>query len=215
MRYFIMCGGVYPAWDIPKQLMKVNGEVLVYRTIRLLIEAGVDANDILITANDQRFFDMVFPVGVVKDIENDFISGKSGWWVNGFFKYPEPATYIFGDVYFSPEAIKRIVYTNTDDIAFFGSAPPYASNYIKRWGEPFAFKVWNQKRFRECIDKVKELTANGRFKRHPIAWELWQVIKGTELNIVNYNNFCDIHDYTCDIDDVNDIERLEKALYGE
>ena len=41
MKYIIMCGGKYPKFEIPKQLLKVNGEVLVERTIRLLKENGI------------------------------------------------------------------------------------------------------------------------------------------------------------------------------
>ena len=48
-----------------------------------------------------------------------------------------------------------------------------------------------------------------RFDRHPIAWELWQVIKNTELNKIDYSNYTVINDYTCDIDKPEDAEKLE------
>lgn len=211
MRYFIMCGGNYPAWKIPRQLMKVKGEMILYRTIRLLIENGIDADDILVTASDERFFDLALPVNVVKDIENNFVAGQSGWWLDAFMKYPAPACYIFGDVYFSERAISKIVNTHTTDIAFFASAPPYDFRYIKPWEEPFAFKVENQEHFREAIKKTKELYEMKAFNRHPIAWELWQVIRNTRLNIVAHN-YCEIRDYTCDVDKKEDILKLEEVL---
>ena len=36
MKYIIMCGGHYKKWETPRQLIMVNGEHLVGRTIRLL-----------------------------------------------------------------------------------------------------------------------------------------------------------------------------------
>ena len=38
MKYIIMCGGKYDEFEKPKQLLEVNGEVIVERTIRLLKE---------------------------------------------------------------------------------------------------------------------------------------------------------------------------------
>ena len=39
MKYILMCGGNYKdKFEIPKQLLEVNGEKLVERTIRLLKE---------------------------------------------------------------------------------------------------------------------------------------------------------------------------------
>ena len=53
MKYVIMCGGKYWNWSTPKQLVKINGERLVERTIRLLGENGV--KDIAISSNDSQF----------------------------------------------------------------------------------------------------------------------------------------------------------------
>ena len=47
-----MCGGKYgPFANNPRQLIKVNGEPVVARTIRLLREAGI--KDIAISSNDE------------------------------------------------------------------------------------------------------------------------------------------------------------------
>ena len=35
MKYIIMCGGKYRGFETPKQLLKVNDEIIVERTIRL------------------------------------------------------------------------------------------------------------------------------------------------------------------------------------
>lgn len=203
MKYIIMCGGVYPKWDTPKQLIRIKGERIIERTVRLLKENGIDA---FISSNDNRFTEFA---PLLKH-ENNFKSDVSGFWVDCFYPSDEPCCYLFGDVVYSPEAIQTIASTDTDDIVFFASAPPFDKRYIKRWAEPFAFKVVNQKRFRAAIDYVKQNM--GLFRRHPISWELWQVLNGENPNIINYKNYTSINDYTCDVDFPDDAERIEKCI---
>ena len=172
MKYVICAGS--SAIDPPKQLLKVNGEVIIERTIRLLKENGV--KDIIVSSSNPLF-----------DKYGRLDYDSSGDWVNCFPPIDEPVCYIFGDVYFSPEAIKTIVEMDTDSIEFFASAPPFSEYY----------------RFRAAIRTTKSLKP--LFNRHPISWELWQVIKGTPLNEINYTNYTVINDYSCDIDYPEDI----------
>lgn len=206
MKYIIMCGGKYDNWKTPRQLTMINNEPIVARTIRLLKEAGI--SDIYISANDERFD--VFDVPVLHH-DNDFRGyvrkGTGGTWVEAFYPLEEPACYLLGDVVFSPEAIKIIVETEVDSIQFFASAPPFSSDYIKPYAEPFAFKVVDQERFRKAIEFVKD--NEKLFRRRPIAWELWQVIKGTKLNSIDYTNYIVINDYTCDIDSPEDVRKFK------
>jgi hypothetical protein len=129
----------------------------------------------------------------------------TGYWSDAFYPTEDPVCYIFGDVVFSPEAIRTIVETQTDDIEFFASRPPFAPEYLKEWAEPFALKVVNQKHLHQAIEDVKRFDQEGRFCRKPIMWELWQVIKNTTLNHIDYTNYTVINDYTCDIDDPEEL----------
>ena len=212
MKYIIMCGGDYTEWDTPKHLLEVLGEPIVMRTIRLLRENGIE--DISISSNNPAFDDIGVPVLRHK---NKYLSRGyndcDGHWCNAFYPTYEPTCYIFGDVIFSPEAIRTIVETETDDIELFGSAPPFAEIYPKPYIEPFALKVMNTNRLRKAIAKTKEFAAAGRFRREPIMWELWQVIKDTRLNRT-INNYTAINDYTCDIDSKNEIPLIEKIIAG-
>lgn len=209
MKYIIMCGGHYATTSIPKQLYTVNGERIVLRTIRLLKECGVE--DIAISSHNPIFKRFGVPV---LSHENKFRWNgevvEEGAWVDAFYPTSSPACYILGDVYFSPEAIKKIVETKTKDIEFFASAPPYSKNYIKNYAEPFAFKVENQEHFQNAILMTKKLQSE--FNRHPIAWELWQVIKGTPLNKIDYTNYTVINDYTTDIDIEKEALELDRLL---
>lgn len=202
MKYIILCGSNHALINgTPRQLVKIGGERVLDRTIRLIRENGI--TDISITATDPAF----------DGIDAEVIHyDSSGPWVNCFPQVDETATFIFGDVYFSPAAIEKIVETETDDVAFFASTPPFAPNYPKLWAEPFAFKVVNLQHFAESVLKIKELQASGAFHRDPIAWELWQVIKGTPLNNIIYTNYVAINDYTCDIDYPADVEIMERLI---
>lgn len=211
MKYIIMCGGRYDGWGTPRQMMLIHEEPVVARTIRLLKEAGVD--DISISTNDMRFEQFGVPILFH---ENNFIgyAEHGGSWVEAFYPSSDPACYLMGDVVFSPAAINRIVSTKTDSIQFFASAPPFSFDYIKPYAEPFAFKVVDQVKFRAAIDYVKANEDTGIFVRRPIAWELWQVINGENVRLINFNNYCVINDYTCDIDTISDAINIERAMKG-
>ena len=206
MKYIIMCGGNYTRFEKPKQLTEIDGEPLVARTIRLLREAGVE--DIAISSNDARF--EAFGLPVLHHENGWTVRGSEdcdGWWVDCFYPTEESVCYVFGDVFFSPEAIRTIVNTGTNSIMLFGSKKPFAPEYPKPYREPFAYKVVDQSRFREAIKLTKKWHKQNRFSRHPIAWELWKVICGTPLR-KGPRGYTVINDYTCDVDTPEDIGRV-------
>jgi hypothetical protein len=202
-----MCGG--PRSYNP--LRVVYDETIVERTTRLLRENGV--SDIAISTLDERYEKFGLPI-----LKHDnSLSWSDFYWLKAFYPAKEPVCYIFGDVFFSPEAIKTIVETKTDDIEFFASAPPYSEQYTKKWAEPYAFKVQNVDRFFKCIDRVIQLDRWQQFQRPccPISWELWQVIKKTPLNHIDYTNYTAINDYTVDIDSDEHCQLIRDRGYGK
>ena len=209
-----MCGGKYKDFTTPKHLMKINGEVLVERTIRQLKDNGI--KDISISTTNPAFDYLNVPI--LKHKNNyEYEKGEiQGEWMDAFYPTNEPTCYMFGDVYFSDEAIKTIINTETDDIEMFGSIPPFDINYIKEWIEPFALKVVNTNHLKESIEKTKELARQGKtWRKKPIMWELWTVIKDVPLQTKAGEyiyNYVKVNDYTTDIDDKNDIEKLERIL---
>lgn len=213
LKYIIMCGGKYKEWEKPRQLVKINDEPIVARTIRLLRECGV--KDIAISANDPVFEQFGVPV-LNHNNDYDTTGGDvKGYWSSAFYPTDEPTCYLFGDVVFSSQAIRMIVRYETDSIMFFGSKKPFAPEYPKRNEEPFAFKVVDVDLFRKSIEEHKRLTDSGRHWRRPIAWELWFICSGQDpaedlKNLIN-NSYVGINDYTCDIDTKADIARFEKC----
>ena len=205
MKYIIMSGGGLHGFDIPRHLIKINGETLIARTVRLLRENGI--KDIAISSDNEQILEYARKIPGIEIIARP---KSEGAWISTAFPIftDTPVCYLFGDVVFSPKAINTIVKTQTLGIEFFASAPPFDKNiYPKRWAEPFAFKVVDNARFSRARQDVINLwTCYKVFKRQPIAWELWQVIKETPINIIDYANYTVINDYTCDIDDPKDVE---------
>ena len=204
MKYILLCGGMnskeQKRFDKPRHLLEIKGEQIVARTIRLLRERGVE--DIAISTDAPELFEG-FGVQIIK-------CSYGPLWLECFPLTHEPTCFIFGDVVFSPEAIKKIVETETEDVEFFASAPPFPIQYKKRWAEPFAFKVKDTLHFWEEVGQTRNLHIIYKaFKREPIAWELWQVIKRTPLNIIDYTNYTVVNDYTCDIDEPEDIKNFQ------
>jgi len=212
MKYIITCGGKYTKWQVPRQLLEFRGEPIVARTIRLLREQGVE--DIAISSNMPGFDG--FGVPVLRHENNYEANGYNdsvGDWCDVFYPTDEPTCYLFGDVVFTRAAIRRIVQTQTEDIMFFGSKPPFGAGYLKLWIEPFAFKVVDTDHLKRAVADVKRLTREGRFCRRPIAWEMWNVIsRGPEgdVNVIDYGSYECINDWTCDIDKPEEIPMLEQ-----
>lgn len=202
-------------FDIPKQLSVVNGEPLIKRTIRLLKENGV--SDILVTAHDKRFNDL----GVIRyePLHNDWnAETKDGYWLSAFPTelLNEPICFLFGDVYYSENAIKTIVETPTNSTLFFCSYENKDKKYIKHHDEPLAYKVVDYELFKKHIDIVKKLKDEGKCCREPIVWELYRSINGQDINThIMTNNYIAINDESCDIDTLDDITKLNKVIGGK
>ena len=201
MKYVIMAGGSQAGFETPRHLLEFRGEPLLARTVRLLHENGI--KDIAVSSDNIEILEFARLNGIEGIIRNNI-----GQWIYAFPPSEDAVCYLFGDVVFSPKAINTIVKTKTLGIEFFASAPPFDRKlYPKRWAEPFAFKVVDTHRFASAIQDTHHLwKLYHAFKREPIAWELWQVIKKTPINIIDYTNYTVINDYTCDIDTPEDVE---------
>ena len=206
MKYIIMAGGEYKDFQIPKPLCKVRGEILIERTLRLLKENGV--NDIYISSNNPIFDKYAKRL---ENKENNFEVEKNktkGYWLDAFYPINEPCCYIFGDVYFSPEAIKKIVeYESTENILFGNSVAKNEEH--KNWGEPFAYKVNKYDEFMHGVKEVKKLYDEGKTIRHPIVWELYRYLHNLDINVqmITTDYVC-IDDYTIDVDSPERIDKI-------
>lgn len=218
MKFCIMCGGKYDTFTTPRQLLKINGESLVERTIRLLRENG--ENDIVITATDKRFDGLGVP-RLEHNNSFELVEGKlKGYWLDAFYPFDEPVTYLFGDVYFSDTAIKAIRDIPQwggyeDKNILLGSAITLTGIQCGRnWGEPFAYVVNDTETFRKGIEAVKKLQDEGKTTRMPIVWELYRYLNGIDINThdVRASTFVVIDDETNDIDSIEEYHELREVI---
>ena len=234
MKYIIMCGGKYNNFDTPKQLTKINGEILVERTIRQLLKNGV--KDIAISTNNPAFYYLTqYDIEILRHNNKFVYSGveetkdSKYCWLNAYYPTDDPCCYLHGDVYFSDEAIKTIVNTEVEDTMFFCTYDSSdGKTHPKNWKgrEPFAYKVQNQKVFRYAIKKLMQMVDNGEYEGQlpPISWHLYRYLNGydvkrdakeyTEVNNIfqTKGDYVVINDYTTDIDKKEDINNIEENL---
>ena len=189
MKYIIMAAGQGKRWGnylgVPKHLVEINGETLLGRTTRLLKKYNVDY---IITSSDERYkqYGKVIPQTYL-DCEIDRFEDTED----------QQVCYLYGDVYYTEEAIKNIVETQTDEILFFGSE-----------FEIFAVKVVNKDLFMLHKQKVKDLYMNGAINRC-IGWEIYRSLNQIPFNEHKITDrYFLIMDGTDDIDYPDDYERF-------
>lgn len=232
MKYIIMCGGDYNEWETPKQLTKINGEVIIERTIRQLKENGI--TDIAISTNNKAFDYLGVEIlhhhnkydhnNYKKEcIDSNYI------WLNAYYPTNEECCYLHGDVYFSDEAIKTIVNTKVEDTMFictYDGTDAERHPLNKKGREPFGYIVKNQAVFQYAIKKIKKMVDAGMFKDNltPISWHLYRFLNGYDVkpkakDYIEVNNifqdigdYLVIDDYTMDIDTTRDIKELGAML---
>lgn len=211
MKYIIMCGGEYDKFETPKPLSVINGETLVGRTIRLLKENGI--TDIYISSNDKRFD----KYGMRLEHNNTYEIKKNkvyGYWLDAYYPTNEPCIYLHGDVYYTENAIKKILELKPKVNTMIGNQYALNKEHIKV-GEPFGFIVVNQVKFREAINKCKKLQDEGKIDRgYAISWELYEVLNGHNINdfIITEDTYLVIADETIDIDEPWQIDELKNKI---
>lgn len=208
----IMCGGVYNNFKQHKALTKINGERLVDRTIRLLKQNGIE--DIYVSATDPNFID--YKVLKHNNTYKYEDGNVSGYWVDAYYPIDKPCIYLHGDVYYSEDAIKKILNYNPKVNTMIGNQWAL-NNEHKKVGEPFGWIIVDQKKFRDAINKTKQLQDEGKIDRgYAIAWELYQVLNGHDVNgfDINIDTYLPIYDETIDIDSPEQIRILEDKLNG-
>ena len=203
-----MCGGVYDNFKKHKALSVIKGEPLVERTIRLCKKQGYTP---YISSNDEKFN----RYGNVLHHENSFKyeDGKiKGYWVDAYYPTNKPTIYLHGDVYYTEEAIKKILTLNPKVNTMIGNQYALNENHDKV-GEPFGWIIVNQEEFRNAINKCKKLQDEEKIERgYAISWELYQVLTGRDVNdfIITEDSYLSISDGTIDIDEPWQIDEMNR-----
>ena len=210
-----MCGGYYTNFDMPKSLTEIDGERLIDRTIRLL--SAYETEPTVCCNAEDSVFDEFEPLRV--DFTFDY-QRQTGYYLDLFDSVPcnKPCIYLFGDVYYTEEAIQAIIsrYEATDRNVFICNAYPFNEQHLRQ-GEPFGWIVKDQKEFKCAIALCKRLEdrkvidhANGVASN----WELAHVINGLGINdfCLRRDDCLVINDVTIDVDDPSVIETVERRV---
>lgn len=117
MNYIIMADGKGTRWnnygDIPKHFIKVEGETLLARTVRLLHEYDPGCR-VTITSHDPRYE----VEGAVRyEPKNNVLE------IDRFTAelIADDVCFLYGDTYYSHEAMEAVTGTPAEDILFFGN----------------------------------------------------------------------------------------------
>lgn len=211
-KYIILACSNDETFDIPRQLVEINGERLIDRTIRLLKENGV--YDITVLCNDDRFNYLDVSIYKPRNDVYDYIN-KKGYWLDAFPNelIEDNVCFIWGDVYFSSDAISKIVNTECEENLFFCSHNNRSEYYIKEYDEPFGYKIVDSDLFKKHIEIVKKLYDEGKTCRHPIIWEVYRSMNNIDINThLMTKNYVAINDITCDIDSYIDKYLIENNV---
>ncbi|KKM19986.1 hypothetical protein LCGC14_1650060 [marine sediment metagenome] len=194
MNYVIMAAGEEKRWGnhlgVPKQLIDINGERLIDRTIRQLKERG--AEPMFVTVPEIGHFGEI-DAEQIKGTERQYELGK---FINVDGKLPLPITFFWGDTYFTDEAMNTIL-ADENEFRFFGRETP---------GEIFALKANElvMKNARTLFEIRKSMTSCG-------SWDLYRLIVGLKFDVhLASEYFTEINDLTEDFDKPDDYTEWRK-----
>lgn len=156
MKIFILADGEGTRWgnykDVPKQLLKVNGETLLHRMIRLCRENGIPKEDIIIlgTLTDDD--------AVNDRFEN--CSKKRQLFLEIAKKYKEPFIMLNGDCYYTDAIIKDCIEREAVD-GWLHWCCPHSNQFTKKpWGEGYIHKVTNIDWWISKLEEFNKLVDN-------------------------------------------------------
>ena len=193
MKYIIMADGKGTRWNnykgIPKHLLKINGETLLFRIVRQLKER--EKAEIIITSHDKRYevkgAKRYEPINNVLEIDRfteELIEND--------------VCFLYGDTYYTDAAIDKIIKLNNDDILFFGNT------------SIVAIKVSNADIFNTHIKRVRELYLAGKIK-NCAGWQVYQSFQRLPFTEkVIKEKFILVDDKTTDYDTPSDYEKGEE-----
>jgi hypothetical protein len=215
----IICAGDGTRWNnhqgVPKHLLKIEGEILVERLVKQLRVYEETKIKVVVKEKDKRYKikgSKLFVADLNKEnVDADkFLSSEKLWNKKG-------RTIVFyGDVWFSDEAIKRIMGHDDEDWILFGRH--HASKITGcPWGECFAqsFLPHSISEHKQNLHKIASEYKNGNLKRCG-GWEHYRAMAGLELNdhIIG-ERFFNIDDYTDDFDLPEDLSRWNRKRLSQ
>lgn len=161
-----MADGKGTRWDnylgIPKHLAEINGEPVISRTVRLINE--IDENcEVIVTSHDPRYefkgSRRHEPVNNVLEI--DRFTGEL---------IQDDMCFLYGDTYYTRQALHKIVNEETDDILFFGNRKSIV-----------AVKIKDSSLFSRHLALVRNMYLSGELEKCK-GWQVYQSFTGQDFS---------------------------------
>ena len=194
---------------VPKHLLEIEGESLIHRTTRQ-ISAYADRTYVVGTDSSYKtdFSELFVPEQKQPALEMHKFSSSRALW-------SERTVLLFGDAYYTDEAISTIV-QDTEDFTFFLRSGP-SSFTQKPYGEIYAFSFWDSthQKLQESIDSLlreQDVYSAG-------GWALMRTLLGINHRSRTKDHFTkghytEIDDWTEDFDYPIDLELWLEARSG-
>jgi len=173
----IICAGEATRWNnylgVPKHLINVDGETLIERTVRLLHK--YKREDISVHIVVKNFYDKRYDIEGATMYQADlntnnvdadkFLSSKNLWNKNG------RTMVIYGDVWFTDEAIKRIIRSEIKEWTLFAN---FTECFVQ------SFYSIDISRHRDALYKIRDAYKQGFITRCG-GWEHYRAFNDENL----------------------------------
>lgn len=213
MRVIVIAAGDGTRWGnhtgVPKHLAVMEGERLIDRTSRLFAAYGGTEPLIVAPVDDERYqtkdgMTVAPKLNPTRGGADKFLSSRYIWNTVG------RTVIVYGDVWFSEEAVETITSHESEEITFFGRA--WGSKLTGTpWGELFAVSLTPEtvERAEASLKHLARL-----YKRSPSiragGWEWYKHLHGLPIDPSQHSvagGFVEINDWTDDIDYPEDYQR--------
>lgn len=192
MRYIIMADGKGIRWNnynnIPKHLISFDGETILSRTVRLIRDRDSQA-EIFITSHDPRYD---IPGAVRHEPLNNVLE------IDRFTKelIQDDICFLYGDTFYSDEAMDVILGTDTDKVLFFGNGRSIV-----------AIKAADGKLFDAHVERVRKLFLENAIDTCK-GWQVYQSYAGLAFGDRSQTDcFIYINDETRDFNAPEDLQK--------
>ena len=200
MRIIIPCAGTALRWGDylgkPKHLITIEGEVLLKRTIRQFRHSG----HIFVVGLDARY-DLPDSTLYVPRLYSDNLDADKVLSSVDLWSKTDRTLLLFGDVWFSTDAVETIVSWPVHGVRFFGRENP-SSITGSPWGELFGVSFWpdNHDSMNAHVAEALEAHRAGQTNRSSL-WEIYRASQAIDLNTHQVDGgFTEINDWTDDFD---------------
>lgn len=195
MRYVIMANGNGRRWanywGIPKQLISIEGETLLERTVRLFKQADPSC-EIIVSSSDPRF-------EVQGAIRHAPLNGELELDRFCYELIEDDICFLYGDVYYSEECVKEILRTSPDGgMIFFGTETSIV-----------AVKCSSADTLKKALDDLHQRIDRGEIDDAK-GWQLYHLVNGMKLDGKEIGpNYVVIADTTRDFNRPSDLESFQ------